>query len=88
MKSNLNEERRKAAPDARDLKNAKEVWKNGETAPSRDTQPAPRSGPLGRVADAGDIGAGTPSVYGTEVAGRCRGDVFEGWRKAAQEAVA
>ena len=66
MPPKLQEERRKAAPAADDLQDAREVWKNGEVAPSGDVPERPQTGPLGRVADAGDIGAGTPSVYGVE----------------------
>lgn len=67
MKSKLNEERRKAAPEASDLQSPKEVWKNGEVEPSNTELPPPQTGPLGRVADAGNVGAGSASVYGTEV---------------------
>lgn len=66
-------ERRNAEPEARDLTDPKEVWKNGETAPAR--APRPQSGMLGRVADAGDIGEGTPSPYDTEVAADAVGTV-------------
>lgn len=67
MKSKLNEERRKAAPQTSDLENKKEVWKNGEVAPSGDGSLDNQTGSLGRVADAGDIGGGSPSVYGGEI---------------------
>jgi hypothetical protein len=73
MKTKINTERRKAAPGASDLQTAKEVWKNGEVTPSKDTPAAAQSGPLGRVADAGDIGTGAPSVYGTEIAAEVAG---------------
>jgi hypothetical protein len=58
-------ERNKAAPDAGDLTDPKEVWKNGETVPSRTR--APQSGMLGRVADAGDLGQHDNPPYPTEV---------------------
>lgn len=67
MTAKLNEERRKAAPQTKDLESAKEVWKNGETAPSPDSPARPQTGMLGRVADAGDVGSGSPSIYGTEM---------------------
>jgi hypothetical protein len=72
-------ERNKAAPDAGDLTDSKEVWKNGETVPSRSR--APQSGMLGRVADAGDLGQRDNPPYPTEVQAdavvdqRPRGDV-------------
>lgn len=68
-------ERNKADPSARDMSDPKEVWKDGETTPSRVR--ASRSGG-DRVADAGDIGGGQPSPYSTEtqadaIAGRKAG---------------
>lgn len=80
MKSKLNEERRKAAPQNRDLETAKEVWKNGETTPSTDV-PLAQTGPLGRVADAGDIAKGSPSPYGAEV----QADVVGTYTKRAEK---
>ncbi|MBA3447325.1 MAG: hypothetical protein H0T56_06920 [Pseudaminobacter sp.] len=56
-------ERRKANPDAEDMTDPKEVWKNAETTPSAD--PAGNI-PRGRVADAGDLMGGAPSPYSTE----------------------
>ena len=85
MKSKLNEERRKAAPQADDLKAAKEVWKNGEIAPSTNTPSVPQTGPLGRVADAGDIGAGTPSVYEPDVAADVVGAQSKGAEKSSRK---
>lgn len=67
MKSKLNEERRKAAPQTSDLENKKAIWDNGEAAPSGDGSLDNQTGSLGRVADAGDIGGGSPSVYGGEI---------------------
>ena len=58
-------ERTKANPDAPDISNPKEVWKDSETTPSRkyNTDIA-RGGE--RVADAGDVGqTGNPSPYHT-----------------------
>ena len=59
-------ERRKANPDADDLTDPKEVWKDGETSPSRDRGSGARGGVRGRVADAGDLAEGQPSPYSTE----------------------
>lgn len=59
-------ERMKARPDAKDLQDPKEVWKNGETTPTRERK-GERSGMLGRVADAGDLGGVEPSPYPIEV---------------------
>ena len=53
-------ERNKATPESKDLSDPAEVWKDGETTPSG--QPGRRTGGY-RVADAGDIGGGTPSPY-------------------------
>lgn len=39
MKSKLNEERRKAAPQTSDLENKKSIWENGEVAPSGQVTP-------------------------------------------------
>jgi hypothetical protein len=64
--ANTRHERHKARPDAEDLTDPKEVWKNSETTPQRDLQESP-SEPDGRVADAGDIGGGQPSPYEEEV---------------------
>lgn len=89
--TDTNRERAKATPVAADLKNPKEVWKNGESVPSRDRSEKPRSGMIGRVADAGNIGDGTPSPYGTEVQSevvvtqRPRGDINHPARTFADE---
>lgn len=59
-------ERRKARPDAGDLTEPKEVWKESETTP----QPKPqRRSDIARkrVADAGDLKDGAPLPYGTEM---------------------
>lgn len=51
--------------EARDLSNPKQVWDDGEMTP----MPSPaatltaRTGMLGRVADAGDLGRGNPLPY-------------------------
>lgn len=58
-------ERRKAAPDAADMTDPKEVWKEGETTPSRD-EVGVASGGRGRVADGGDLDKGQPSPYSAE----------------------
>ncbi|MCO6187806.1 hypothetical protein [Rhizobium sp. L1K21] len=58
-------ERQKGRPDAGDVSNPKEVWKDSETTPSRQYSGG-RSGGGERVADAGDIGSGSPSPYTTE----------------------
>lgn len=57
-------ERQKARPEADDLKDPKEVWKDSETTPERDRAAKPVTGGE-RVADAGDIGGGQASPYGT-----------------------
>ena len=58
-------ERTKAAPDAEDMTNPREVWQEGETTPSPSRAGIARGG-RGRVADAGDLGNGQPSPYSTE----------------------
>lgn len=58
-------ERTKAQPDAKDLTEPEEVWKEAETTPTRDGDEEVASGGE-RVADAGDVGAGQASPYGTE----------------------
>lgn len=67
MADEQNEERRKAEPQASDLESKDAIWENGEVAPSPKRPGGERSGPPGRVADAGDIGDGSPSVYGEDV---------------------
>ena len=60
-------ERMNARPDKKELGDPKEVWKNAETTPAADRAAEARdSGMAGRVADAGDVGAGQASPYGTE----------------------
>jgi hypothetical protein len=61
-----NYERMKANPEAKDLENPSEVWRNGAIVPSA-TPAEPESGPLGRVADASSLGAGATSPYGIEI---------------------
>jgi hypothetical protein len=61
-----NQERMKANPEAKDLENPKEVWEDGTMAPSPDLN-EPETGPIGRVADAGTLGAGDTSPYGIEI---------------------
>lgn len=58
-------ERRKANPDAADMADPKEVWKEGETTPSPDRGAAVARGG-GRVADGGDLDKAQPSPYSTE----------------------
>ena len=65
-KDKRNHERTKANPDSSDLTDPKEVWKDGETTPGPGKSKIRRSGMLGRVADAGDIGRGASSPYGAE----------------------
>lgn len=67
QKSNISHERMKARPDAKDLQDPKEVWKNAEVTPARDAAQGERSGMLGRVADGGDLGSAEPSPYPLEV---------------------
>jgi len=57
----------KAEPDAKELRDPKEVWENGETTPMPDAAQTNRSGMAGRVADAGDLGGVEPSPYPIEV---------------------
>jgi hypothetical protein len=61
-----NHERRKTNPDSKDLIDPKQVWKDGEMTPSPGSAEMQRSGMLGRVADAGDVGRGATSPYGAE----------------------
>ncbi|MCT7377022.1 hypothetical protein [Chelativorans salis] len=56
-------ERAKAQPDTEDLTGPEEVWKDAETTPARDRK---RASGGDRVADAGDVGGGQASPYGTE----------------------
>jgi hypothetical protein len=64
-----NHERMKADLDAHDVSDPKQVWDDGEMTP----MPSPkavmttRTGMLGRIADAGDLGSGNPSPYDIEV---------------------
>lgn len=55
-------ERNRETPASDDLADPAEVWKDAETTPSGQTR---RTGG-GRVADAGDVGGGTPSPYSEE----------------------
>ena len=59
-----NQKRMKANPEADDLSNPMQVWEDGEMTPSA---LGSRTGMLGRVADAGDLGGGDPSPYTLEV---------------------
>ena len=61
-----NDERTKANPEAKDFETPREVWKDGAMVPSP-TSGVPESGPLGRVADAGTLGAGNTLPYGIEI---------------------
>lgn len=56
-------ERNKVTPESADLSDPAEVWKDGETTPTG--QPRRTTGG-DRVADAGDVGGGTPSPYSEE----------------------
>lgn len=56
-------ERNKVTPESKDLTDPAEVWKDGETTPT--SQPRRTTGG-DRVADAGDVGGGTPSPYSEE----------------------
>jgi hypothetical protein len=58
-------ERRKANPDSGDLASPTNVWKDAETTPQQDSDMPGRRGGGDRVADAGDIGSGSTSPYGT-----------------------
>ncbi len=58
------QKRMKANPEADDLSNPLQVWEDGEMTPSVLDS---RTGMLGRVADAGDLGEGDPSPYTLEV---------------------
>ncbi|MEY9102501.1 hypothetical protein [Sinorhizobium fredii] len=64
-KDKSHHERGKVNPDGKDLTDPKEVWKDGEMTPTQ-ARSKPRTGMLGRIADAGDIGSGTSSPYGAE----------------------
>lgn len=59
-------ERANARPDAEDLSDPKEVWKDAETTPAADRARDATGGGAKRVADAGDVGGGQPSPYGVE----------------------
>ena len=59
-------ERANAEPEARDLADPEEVWKDAETTPAADPARRQARGPRKRVADAGDVGAGQASPYGTQ----------------------
>ncbi|WP_153020057.1 hypothetical protein [Paramesorhizobium deserti] len=54
------QERRKAAPTRKDMRDPKKVWSGAETTPEDEPNG-------GRVADAGDAGGGQPSPYDEEV---------------------
>lgn len=58
-------ERQKANPDLDDLNDPEEVWKDAETTPMPDEEDELARGGQGRVADAGDVGGGQGSPYGT-----------------------
>lgn len=58
-------ERMNARPEAKDLQDPEEVWKDAETTPASDRGAEEPAGG-GRVADAGDVGSGQASPYGTE----------------------
>lgn len=59
-----NQKRMKANPEADDLSNPMQVWEDGEMTPSVLDS---RTGMLGQVADAGDLGESDPSPYTLEV---------------------
>jgi len=58
-------ERMNAEPEAEDLTNADEIWQDAERTPSAG-KPQTASGSARRIADAGDVGEGQASPYGTE----------------------
>ena len=64
--SDTRHERMKARPETKDLKDPEEVWKDAETTPAAERAREGARGTPGRVADAGDVGAGQASPYGTE----------------------
>jgi hypothetical protein len=64
--TNTAHERRKANPDAKDMTDPKEVWKDGETTPAADRGSGGAAGRSGRVADAADLDKASPSPYSTE----------------------
>lgn len=57
-------ERNGAEPDAAELRDPEEVWKDDERTPRQDG--AKSTGAPGRVADAGDIGGRATTPYSTE----------------------
>ncbi|WP_157784667.1 hypothetical protein [Sinorhizobium fredii] len=65
--SKTRHERQKARPGVDDLTDPKEVWKDAETTPQRDTVVGGAKMSRQRVADAGDIKSGEPSPYDIEV---------------------
>jgi hypothetical protein len=58
-------ERRSGEPTAEDMTDPREVWKDAETTPQEHSDAAAATG-HGRVADAGDVGAGSTKPYGLE----------------------
>ena len=66
MADKIDDVRSKANPEAKDLQNPREVWKDGAMAPSQ-TPGEPETGPLGRVADPSTLGQGATSPYGIEI---------------------
>ena len=61
-----NHERMNGELEARDLSDPKQVWEDGALSPVPSAL-APRTGMLGRVADAGDLADGNPTPYTLEV---------------------
>ncbi|WP_156936706.1 hypothetical protein [Chelativorans sp. J32] len=60
-------ERMNAEPETEDLTDPQEVWRDAERTPSgADQAKTVTSGSARRVADAGDVGEGRSSPYGTE----------------------
>jgi len=65
-RTDIAHERMHAEPEADDLKDADEVWQNAERTPAENEAQQATSGSARRIADAGDIGEGQASPYGTE----------------------
>ncbi|WEX09524.1 hypothetical protein [Chelativorans sp. AA-79] len=55
-----------AEPDSEDLTDPEEVWEDAERTPADEEGERIAGGGAKRVADAGDVGEGQASPYGTE----------------------
>lgn len=62
-----NNERMKAEVEAKDLVDAAQIFVDGETTPLPTGALPSRTGMLGRVADSGDLGEGSPSPNGLAI---------------------